>query len=123
MAEKGTDFEPVTLTNVAEGELERQFAECLNDVITAFEEQYEYEPSANTIRARVDMTVEFQKNLETGGVLVGVRAKYTAPKRRAAMRAAFIQNGTVLVESAEQMALPTEASNVTPITKSEETND
>jgi hypothetical protein len=116
MVGNGTEFEPVTLGNVGEGELERQFSECVNSVVEAFDELQEYEPTSHQIKCKVQMTVEFTKNLETGAVLVGVRASYTPPKRRLALRAAFIKDGVVLVEDAEQLGLLDDPeSNVRPI--------
>jgi len=116
MAGSGTEFEPVNLGNVGEGELERQFAECIHQVIAAFEEPHEYEPSGRSIKAKVKLDVEFSLHLETGAVLVGVRANFVPPKRRAALRAAFIKDGVVLVEDVEQLQLLDAGdNNVTPI--------
>lgn len=116
-------FEPVSLANVADGELDRQFAECVSQVIAAFDEPFEYEPTGHTIKCKVPMIVEFSKSLETGAVLVGVRASFTPPKRRAAMRAAFVRDGEILVEQAMQGSLLESVEsqgNVTNITKAAE---
>ena len=120
MADNGTEFEPVTLSNVAEGELERQFQECLIQVMAALEEAYEYEPTGHMIKAKIPMVVEFSKSLETGVMLIGVRASYTPPKRKAALRAAFLKDGAILVEQAEQIGFlerGEQQGNVLPITK------
>ena len=116
-------FEPVNLANVADGELDRQFSECVTQAIEAFDEPFEYEPTGHNIKCKVAMVVEFSKSLETGAVLVGVRAAFTPPKRRAAMRAAFVRDGEILVEQAQQGSLlnPGESQgNVTNITKAAE---
>jgi hypothetical protein len=117
MADNSDGFEAVSLANVADGELDRQFGECVTQVIEAFDEPFEYEPSGHQIKCKVAMVVEFSKSLETGAVLVGVRAAFTPPKRRAAMRAAFVRDGEILVEQAMQGTLLDSQSNVTNITK------
>jgi len=120
MAESDDGFETVSLANVADGELDRQFTECVTQVIEAFDEPFEYEPAGHLIKCKVAMLVEFSKSLETGAVLVGVRAAFTPPKRRAAMRAAFVRDGQILVEQAMQGTLLDSQSNVTNITKAVE---
>lgn len=123
MEAPGTNFEPVSLGNVADGELERQFMECINKVVEAFNEPAEYEPSGNMLKCSVSLGVTFQKHLETGAVLVAVSAAFKPPKRRAAVRAAFISNGVVLVEDAEQLGLLEAPSNVTPIEAAAQSGD
>ncbi|MGB5812044.1 MAG: hypothetical protein WBG86_16025 [Polyangiales bacterium] len=120
MAGPGTEFQACDLGNVADGELERQFSECLHKVIDAFNEPSEYEASGHMLKAGISLNVTFSKHLETGAVLVAVNAGFKPPRRRAAVRAAFIQGDTMMVEDAVQLGLnvPT-LTNVTPIDRAE----
>ncbi len=110
----GIEFEGVTLTNVAEGELEREFQEVLPEVLGAFAEPEMYEHTSGVMICKVPLEITFTRQAETGVVIVGVRAAFKPPKRREIVRAAFMRDGVMLVEHAQQQELPLET-NVTAI--------
>ena len=108
----GIEFEGVTLENIAEGELEREFQDVLPEVVAAFCEPEQFEHTNGIMTCKVPLELTFTRHAETGTVHVGVRAGFKPPKRREIVRAAFVRDGVILVEQAQQEELPMET-NVT----------
>ena len=119
---RGIEFEGLTLSNVAEGELEKEFQEVLPNVVAAFAEPELYEHTAGVMICKTPLELVYMRHAETGTVHVSVRAAFKPPKRREIVRAAWVREGAVLVEKAKQLELPTEM-NVTKIRQAADEGD
>lgn len=104
------EFEPLSLSNIGEGKLEKQFQEAVDQAYAVFAESTEgdrYETGANkSLRCSVDMQVTLELDLDTRTLTVGSRvSKFSPPKRKEIKRQGFMRSGAVLVESASQADL------------------
>lgn len=106
------EHEPIELGNICEGNLERQFAQCVDQVIEALNQPEEYEPTSHSIKCKIKMEVVFTLTLDSRSLLIDASAAFVPPKRLGAIRSGFIDSGVVLVEKAEQLKFP---DNVTPL--------
>lgn len=119
--ELGVPIEEAKLGNIAGGELEEQFADCMGQVVEAFGDLSRWQEKGKFVSCKVTMTAEFHQHLESGTTLCAVSAAFKPPGRKKHARQIFIRHGVPLVEAADQMELPELSDNVTPIDGTKET--
>ena len=111
----------MTLGNVADGELAAQFEECLEQALGYFAEpeRYVHDKDEN-LKVTIALDVTLIRNGLSRLFLVQATANTKPPKRKGELRGAFVKDGKVLVQPAEQPSLMPRPENVTPIRRSEE---
>jgi len=110
--EEALRIEGATLSNIADGKLERQFQEQLAKVVDIFSEAEQYEHTSDVLTVSIPMVCEFYRHADTGVLNVAVRAQFKPPKLKRAVRAAYMRAGTIVVEVTKQEDLFT---NVRPL--------
>ena len=98
MPEIGMKVEGMTLGNVCDGDVETQFQDCLEKVVEFFHEPEKYEHVKDLLTVAIKIEVNLYRDSETGSISVYGAANAKPPKRQGKLRAAFVENGVVLVQ-------------------------
>ena len=112
-------LEPATLTNIVDGEMERQFQEKLRELAEIYAASEDYEHSGGSLQVGINAEIIFSLHAETRTVSVGGRVVLKSPKPRRVIRAAWIGDEGVEVDTAVQADW---TKNVTPIRGGDDDN-
>ena len=101
-------LDPLSLSNVCDGEMERQFQEnILPELAAAFEVANDgvipWELSGGRATCKVKVSLEFIHSFETGITAVKGGVDITLPKRKKTARPVMIRDGAVFTERSLQV--------------------
>jgi len=108
MGTKEPQFEGMSLSNVGDGALERQFQDALAEIAgDIFSRPDQWEAKKKAVTATVKLEVEVSLDVETMQKFYACTSSLSRPKRKKVLGAAFIRDGVVLVEPDRQTNLVT----------------
>lgn len=90
-------LEKATLKNVAEGHLEIQFQERLQELHAQLASADQFELSNGRFSAKIGLELAFEIDAETGSMVVGVRSAFKGPKRKLVTRGIYRRNGKFFI--------------------------
>lgn len=99
------DMDRLRLDNVGGPELDKQIADALGEIVSAFERE-QAEGGRDKSSASLTVKVGFKLDPETGHVGVTSSATYTLPKRRSVRTFAIMRAGGFYIDDAHRRQVP-----------------